>query len=75
MLITGGSKGIGRATARAFAREGAARIHIAARSALALDALAQEIGAAHRCEGRTHALDLTDAAARNALIEQTLDVE
>ena len=37
VLITGASKGIGHATAEAFAREGAGDIHITARSGDALD--------------------------------------
>lgn len=41
-LITGASSGIGRGTARAFAREGA-RVVLAARQAAALEALATEI--------------------------------
>lgn len=75
VLVTGGSKGIGRATAKAFAREGTGRIHIAARSQDALAAVAKDITASHACEVRTHALDLTDEAARATLIEQTLDVD
>jgi NAD(P)-dependent dehydrogenase (short-subunit alcohol dehydrogenase family) len=75
VLITGGSKGIGRATAHAFAREGAGTLHITARDARALAEVAQAIQAAHGCQVRTYALDLTDKAARDALIEQTLDVD
>lgn len=75
VLITGASKGIGRATACAFAREGAGRIHITARSAQALDELAGTLAQQCGCEVRTHALDLTDDGARDALIAKTLDVD
>ena len=75
VLITGGSKGIGRATAEAFAREGAGLIHITARSADELDAVARSIEAAHGAQVRTYALDLTDKSARDRLIEQTIDAD
>ena len=75
VLITGGSKGIGRATAWAFAREGAGPIHITARSADALDEVAQAIKSEHGCDVHTYALDLTDEAAREALIRDTIDVD
>ena len=75
ILITGASKGIGRATAWAFAREGAGAIHVTARSAPELDELAGAIGAAHDCTVVSHALDLTDEAARDMLIRDTLGVD
>lgn len=75
VLITGSSKGIGRATAWAFAREGASTIHVTARSADALDELARDIGARHACTVVPHVLDLTDAAARDGLVRDTLGVD
>lgn len=75
VLITGASKGIGRATAEAFAREGAGLIHITARSAAQLEEVAGGLRSTHGCEVRTYALDLTDEVARNELIEQTIDVD
>ena len=58
ILITGASRGIGRAIALRFAREGWNVIAVA-RNQRELDALASEIGP--RC--RTIALDVADAAA------------
>ena len=75
VLITGASKGIGYATAWGFAREGAATIHVTARSADALDKLATAITAEHGCKVHTHVLDLTDESARAELIKDTLDVD
>jgi ribitol 2-dehydrogenase len=68
VLITGASSGIGRATARAFAREGM-RIAITARSEKKLEELAAELG------GDVIVLpaDLTDAAQVDRLIDAAID--
>jgi len=64
-LITGGSKGIGRAIARALAAEGA-RLTLAARDAEALAATAAELSAAG-AQVATHAADLATDAGREGL--------
>jgi NAD(P)-dependent dehydrogenase (short-subunit alcohol dehydrogenase family) len=63
VLITGGSKGIGLACARAFRAEGA-RVAIVSRSQANLDAARKALG-----EVLTHAADLTDAEAARAMVE------
>jgi 3-oxoacyl-[acyl-carrier protein] reductase len=65
-IVTGGSRGIGRGIALAFARSGAA-VSICARDAAALEATRQELAAL----GPAHAAvcDLSDAAAINRYIE------
>ena len=75
VLITGASKGIGRATALAFAREGAATIHVTARSLSELETLRHEIEAQHPARVHPHALDLTDGPAREGLIARTREVD
>src|SRR5205085_12631051 len=63
-LITGGSSGIGLATAKAFAAEGA-RVAITGRNSAALEAAAREIGSATLavvCDVRK--LDQLDALAQ-----------
>ncbi len=65
-LITGGGRGIGRATALELARHGA-RIVVAARSQSELEATAQEVRALGG-EAFVHAVDLTDAQASRVLI-------
>lgn len=71
VLVTGASSGIGAATARAFASEGAAVV-LAARSADALDTLAAEIRDAGG-EALAVPTDVTDAEAVGALVEATTE--
>lgn len=68
VLITGASAGIGQATARAFAAEGANLI-LAARRAERVQALADELQVAHGIEALAFALDVRDRAAVAQLIE------
>lgn len=56
-LITGGSKGIGRAAAESLAAEGCDVI-LVARTQSALEAAAEEIRARHQVNARAHAADL-----------------
>ncbi|HEX5660889.1 MAG TPA: SDR family oxidoreductase [Polyangiales bacterium] len=64
-IVTGGSEGIGRATAERLVREGA-KVVIAARRAEVLEHAAEEIGA------HPFATDVTSTEGVNALIEHTL---
>lgn len=67
VLITGASKGIGLACAEAFAREGCDLV-LAARGAETLGRAREGIEARHRgVSVATHAADLSDPAAREAL--------
>jgi NAD(P)-dependent dehydrogenase (short-subunit alcohol dehydrogenase family) len=69
-IVTGASRGIGAATARAFVAAGAA-VALAARDAAALEALAHELSAAG---GRAIAVptDVGEPAAVQHLVEQTV---
>jgi 3-oxoacyl-[acyl-carrier protein] reductase len=66
VLITGGSKGIGLAMARAFYEEGA-RVAIAARGEAELQAAAQEMDGLLPLSA-----DLTDAVARQHVVDQVI---
>jgi 3-oxoacyl-[acyl-carrier protein] reductase len=59
-LVTGASKGIGRATAVAFAKEGA-KVVILARTAADLDLVAKEISADHGVPVLAIPCDITSA--------------
>lgn len=66
VLITGGSKGIGLATAKAFATEGA-NIVIVSRDQEKLDGAAKEIKNGANVSVETHAADLSQDDAREEL--------
>jgi NAD(P)-dependent dehydrogenase (short-subunit alcohol dehydrogenase family) len=70
-LITGASRGIGRAIARGYAREGAA-VSVTARSAADLESLVDEI---RQSGGKAVAIpaDLADAAAPARVVQQVLE--
>ena len=70
-LVTGASSGIGAATARRFAAEGA-DVVLAARTETALSAVAAECREAG-VEALSVPTDVTDAAAVEALVEATTD--
>jgi NAD(P)-dependent dehydrogenase (short-subunit alcohol dehydrogenase family) len=74
-LITGGSKGIGRATAEVLASEGC-NVIIVARDIATLDTAADGIRAKHQVQVRTIAADLSsDAAVREvAQVAGELDI-
>jgi NAD(P)-dependent dehydrogenase (short-subunit alcohol dehydrogenase family) len=74
VLITGASKGIGLAAAEAFAAEGCA-LHLAARSADALDAAATAIAKRHRVAVTPHAMDLGSADSMVALAARAQDAD
>src|SRR5256885_11058985 len=71
VLITGGSRGLGLALARTFAREGC-RLMLCARNAAELDRAAADLtGAA--VEVQTFVCDVADRSAVSRLIEATIE--
>lgn len=68
-LVTGASKGIGRAYARELARRGSDLV-LVARSRPALDQLAAEIRAEHGVEARVIAADLADPSGPAAVVDE-----
>lgn len=68
VLITGASRGIGRATADAFAAEGA-NLHLVARGLEGLQQASNEIKRDHGTQVSTHAIDLAQAGATEALFK------
>lgn len=73
-LVTGGSKGIGRAVALALAAEGV-HLHLAARGAEALEKTRADIMGAHQVSVTVHACDLSESAAQAALAEAAGEID
>ena len=73
-LITGGSKGIGRAVAHGLAAEGC-HLHIAARTVEDLAVAKAEISKRYNVSVEVHPADLSDSGARQAVIDATGDID
>jgi NAD(P)-dependent dehydrogenase (short-subunit alcohol dehydrogenase family) len=73
-LVTGGSKGIGAAIARALAAEGC-HLHLAARTAADLETTRAEIAARHQVSVTTHVADLSKSAEQAALAGACADID
>jgi len=71
VIVTGGAAGIGRATARRFARDGA-RVAVWDVKAADPDALTAELAEAGG-EGLFHSVDVTDAAAVEAAVASVVE--
>ncbi|ETW99622.1 SDR family oxidoreductase [Candidatus Entotheonella palauensis] len=74
VLITGASKGIGRACADAFAAEGA-NLHIVSRTEADLKRAAEEIRSRHQVAVTVHARDLSVSRNVDELFEATSDID
>jgi 3-oxoacyl-[acyl-carrier protein] reductase len=73
-LVTGGSKGIGLATARLLAAEGCA-LHLVARTKDTLEAAREAIRARHQIAVTLHALDLSQSRSVASLAEACGDID
>lgn len=74
VLITGASKGIGYATAEAFAAEGC-HLHLVARTEADLDQARESLHKAHGVEVAVHPMDLSQPGAVEQLITASPDVD
>jgi short-subunit dehydrogenase len=74
VLITGASKGIGAATAEAFAEEGC-NVHLATRSTEAMQALAERFRTAHQVNVTAHTVDLRKSDDLHQLARETAGVD
>jgi short-subunit dehydrogenase len=74
VLITGASKGIGAATAEAFAEEGS-NVHLAAHSTEAMRTLAERVRAAHQVNVTTHTVDLRKSDDLHRLAHETAGID
>jgi NAD(P)-dependent dehydrogenase (short-subunit alcohol dehydrogenase family) len=74
VLISGASKGIGLATAWAFAAEGC-HLHLAARDGAALETARAEIAKVHKVDVHVHPMDLIAPGAMSRLAQAVGDVD
>jgi NAD(P)-dependent dehydrogenase (short-subunit alcohol dehydrogenase family) len=72
ILITGGGTGLGKEIAARYLQLGA-EIWLAARRGPVLEATAQELMKAHGGKVRTHAVDIRDAQAVDAMVQRIWD--